>query len=93
MSVGGRVVEVIPMIDKVWINTKENPNYTNTVAIYIELTKDALSINPGDKVWWQGGFAFWTKEDESIIERRLKRLGYSGVGRPRAEEFILENVR
>ncbi len=92
MSIGGKVVEVVPHSKGVWVNTKENPKYNNTVAINVETTQESLSIEPGDNVWWQGGWAYWTKADESIVEKRLQRVGFSGVGRPKAEEYILENV-
>ena len=90
MSVGGRVVEVVPHKKGVWINTKENPSYTNTIAINVETSSTSLSIRPGDKIWWQGGWAYWTKSDESVIERKLHRIGFSGVGRPKMEEYILD---
>lgn len=93
MSVGGKVIEVVPYLKGVWINTKENPSYNNTVAINVATSADSLSIRPGDKIWWQGNWAYWTKEDESIVEKRLERIGFSGVGRPKAEEYILENVQ
>ncbi len=93
MSVGGKVVEVVPHLKGVWINTKENPKFNNTVAINVEVNSDSLSIVPGDRIWWHGGYAYWTKADGSISERKLQRIGYNGVGRPRMEEYILEGIK
>lgn len=92
MSVGGTVMEVIPHLKGVWINTKEKPTYNNTIAINVESNSESLSIRPGDKVWWHGDWAYWTKKDGSIVDKRLPRIGFRGVGRPRAEEYILERV-
>ena len=80
MSVGGKVTEVLDVDKGVWINTvDQGPTYC---AIYVERNTDSLQVRAGDTVWWQGSVAYWTKSDESVIERELRRKGGSGVSRP-----------
>ena len=90
--VGGRVVETIILDDKVWINTTDG---RDECAIYVEKTPEARTASRGDKLWWQGGVAFWTPTDsddlkgEDItgpVEVELKRIGYSGVPRPKQDD-------
>lgn len=88
--IGGTVVETIVLPDKVWINCEENDS-TSQCAIYVKRTDKARSISPGDSVWWQSGWAFWTPyfrcdrtggkvgKDYDIA---LERIGFSGVKRP-----------
>jgi hypothetical protein len=87
MSVGGKVTEVIDAGDRVWVDTKEREQSTQTCAIYVERTPLSLSISKGDSLWWQGGRAYWTAKDRAgkLIGKPdtvLKRIGYSGVSRP-----------
>lgn len=56
-------------------------------AIYVERNEDSLQIRAGDKLWWQGGSAFWTAvgsdgECSGRIEVDIQRRGYSGVSHP-----------
>jgi hypothetical protein len=76
---GGKVVEVITLEDRIWVNCREGHD---VAAVYVE--RNALSelIRPGDKLWWQGESAFWTTPDLSHVEVELERLSASGVGRP-----------
>lgn len=88
MSVGGKVVEIIVLPNKVWVDTKERPEYSGTCAIYVERTAESLCIEVGDSLWWQGDSAFWTprrrdmKTDPPFNDKPLRRLGFSGVARP-----------
>lgn len=93
MSVGGRVVETIVLPDRVWVNTDDSrdEHRPNLCAIYVERTPESRTIAPGDCVWWQGERAFWTPRsigaDVPFVDRKLKRIGFSGVNRPsRGEE-------
>ena len=88
MSVGGKVIETIDTGSRVWINTEEVLN-GQTCAIYVERTPAALSVSPGDSVWWQGSWAMWTPKDKhgraySKADMHLARIGFSGVSRPDA---------
>jgi hypothetical protein len=85
MSVGGKVVETIVLDEKVWVNTKDGP-YKSTTAIYVERTAESRSISEGDTVWWQGQWAFWTPANGPFEDRKLKRIGFSGVKRPEVEK-------
>lgn len=81
MSVGGNVIETIPVGDRVWINTRERQS-GHECAIFVEATNESRSVSPGDMLWWQGSVAYWTPANKAFIERRLQRIGYSGVKRP-----------
>lgn len=85
MSVGGRVVETIVLPDKVWVNTRE-PQSGDECAIYVERTNESRTITPGDSLWWQSGWAFWTPRNRAFSDYRLNRIGFSGVSRPEAEK-------
>lgn len=90
MSVGGRVVETIVLDDRVWVNTVDDPRGRNQCAIYVERTPESRTISPGDVVWWQGAWAFWTPvlttKERPFVERKLKRIGFSGVPKPVTQE-------
>lgn len=77
--VGGRVIETLDTGDRVWVNCRERDS---TTAIYLERTFEARSISPGDIIWWQGKYAFWTPKVGGFHDRRLTRIGGSGVHRP-----------
>ncbi len=93
--VGGIVTETLVLEDKVWINCRDK---YDECAIYVEKTDKARSVSEGDKLWWQGGRAFWTpkkfkksadggkagRDFEIVLERR----GYSGVKRPDTSKVI-----
>ena len=96
MSVGGRVVETLQAADRVWINTRET-GYSTECAVYVERTPAALSVEVGDSLWWQGGFAFWTPRRRSLgmkppfVDKELKRIGCSGISRNQAMEYAAEH--
>lgn len=50
-------------------------------AVYVERTDAALLIEPGDSLWWQGRDAMWTPHAGGKSDRKLRRIGYSGVER------------
>jgi hypothetical protein len=81
--VGGIVVEVIKLEDRVWVDCKDAV-YLNdpTTAVYVVRNAVSELIRPGDKLWWQGDSAFWTTPDLKHVEVELERVGSSGVGRP-----------
>lgn len=90
MSCGGTVIETIVLPDKVWINTREKPHYSDTTAIYVENTPEACCVSEGDTVWWQGSVAYWTAKDKDHRtigkpEIKLTRRGSSGAARPKTE--------
>lgn len=80
MSVGGKVIEVLTLDEKIWINTDDG---TCECAIYVERDANSEQVKSGDVVWWQGSRAFWTTKDRKThIEKVLIRIGFSGVSRP-----------
>lgn len=81
MSVGGKVVETIVLEDRVWVNTRDR-TYGDECAIYVERTPESRAISEGDSLWWQSGWAFWTPRNGAFEDRRLNRIGFSGVSRP-----------
>lgn len=79
MSIGGKVIEVVRVDERLWVNTVDSSR--EECAIYVP---SAFSVGVGDKVWWQGSTAFWTRPEEGK-ERKIPRIGFSGVPRPSEE--------
>jgi hypothetical protein len=79
--VGGKVIETIDTGEKVWVNCQERTGQKKC-AIYIERTYESRAISDGDSIWWQGGYAFWTPKSRVFVDKKLKRIGFSGVNRP-----------
>ena len=89
--IGGTVIEVIQLPDKVWINCEEN-NSSSQCAIYVERNAKSLCVERSDQIWWQGGWAMWTPysykqgtgKDGKDFDIKLPRIGFSGVVKPQA---------
>lgn len=94
--VGGTVIEIIQLSDKIWINCQED-NYKHKCAIYVVNSETSRKIKTGDMVWWQSGWALWTPEANRGDKRpedapkqkggidydiRIPRIGFSGAHRP-----------
>jgi hypothetical protein len=92
--VGGEVIEVVILPDRVFIDCRDTTYRSRTCAIYVERTDKSVQVRPMDIVWWQGSRAFWTpnanrlSDDERKkrghkagvdYEIELPRIGYSGV--------------
>ena len=77
MSVGGKVIEVVPNIprENLWVNTHDG---YEECAIYIPAR---YRVMIGDTLWWQSGNAYWTRKGV-FVERKISRVGFSGVNRP-----------
>jgi hypothetical protein len=65
---------------------------TNRLWIDVEYREGgaAVAIEPGDTVWWQGDFVYWTPKGGRLQDHKIKRLSYSheqdpgpAGGRPR----------
>ncbi len=94
--IGGTVVEVIELDDKIWINCEEeskpkwdDKNYkVNQTAVYVEKTDAARCVENYDTIWWQGEYVLWTPRLTRVNVRnspkdiKLKKIGSSGVKRP-----------
>lgn len=80
--IGGLVLETIDCGNRVWVNCGEK-NSTLKCAIYVERNPDSLAIRLGDDLWWQGTNAMWTPVDRRFEDRKIKRIGFSGVERPK----------
>lgn len=37
----------------------------------------ASAIRPGDTLWWQGDYAYWTPEGGTVEDIKIRRLSYS----------------
>lgn len=85
--VGGIVIEVAWRADddRVFVDCRDK-RYRDTCAIYVERNPDSEQIEVGDRIWWQGGLAFWTPSDESRVEVQIPRRGCSGVTLERGEQ-------
>ena len=80
MSVGGKVIDVIILKNKVYIDTID---HKDKCAIYVERDINSEKVSVNDIVWWQGKKAYWTTSDRKThIEVTLNRIGYSGVDKP-----------
>jgi len=88
--IGGVVIEIIELNDRMWINCREKIGH-HECAIYVEKTNKSRSISEGDIIWWQAGWAMWTPAFNrgeygsrcgKDFDIRLKRIGYSGVNKP-----------
>jgi hypothetical protein len=87
MSVGGKVVEVVPVDSgKAWVNTTDakppmRPE-SGFCAVYVD--PEGHNIQPGDSLWWQSGTAYWTPQNRpyGVSDVPLRKIGYSGVNRP-----------
>jgi hypothetical protein len=77
--VGGKVIETIVLRDRVWINCRERKK---ELAIYVRRDAVSRSVSPGDTVWWQGRMAMWTPKGKPFADKRMERIGFSGVPRP-----------
>lgn len=80
--VGGTVIEVIKLRDRVWVDTRDTYYPRDTCAIYVRRTHDAEQVAEGDSLWWQGSEAYWTPQTLECVDRAIPRIGYSGVARP-----------
>jgi hypothetical protein len=85
--VGGIVTQTIVLADKVWVDCEE-PDSPSKSAIYVERNATSERIQPGDTVWWQGGYAMWTPYGTNgtrcgkDYDIKIRRIGFSGVKRP-----------
>jgi hypothetical protein len=82
MMVGGEVIETVKADGRVWVNCRDRTYPKDACAIYVERNADAEQIAHGDGVWWQGGYAMWTPADRRFTDRKIPRIGFSGVSRP-----------
>jgi len=85
--VGGVVIEVIKLEDKIWVDTMDRKRLDDRCAIYVERTDLSERIKPNDSLWWQGSFAYWTPKENrenniGASDIEIKRFGFSGVSKP-----------
>lgn len=87
--VGGIVKEVIQLRDATWVDCQGTGSESReTCAVYIVKSE---GIEPGDKFWWQAGYAFWTPQLGNFSDFKLERIGFSGVARP-TDDLIKKGV-
>lgn len=71
--VGGTIIDIASVKDglrRVWCIERGGAEG----AIYINDPRPVV----GDKLWWQGGFAYWTPANGTYPpDTRLKRVGFS----------------
>jgi hypothetical protein len=85
--VGGVVIEVITLPDRLWINTMNRKRLDDRCAIYVERNETSERIKPNDSLWWQGDHAFWTPHNrrvDSPFDIMIRRIGFSGISRESA---------
>lgn len=82
MSVGGRVLYTRDLGEALQVVTWETDSpHQDGVAVDLEKTPEAMRIEPGDMVWWQGPWAFWTSRGARLVgdpgDIKIPRVGYS----------------
>jgi hypothetical protein len=93
--VGGAVIEVIKLSDRIWVNVVDRQRLDDRCAVYVKRNEVSERIRPNDSLWWQGYMAMWTPRENygkhggrSGVDYDIKilRIGCSGVSRPKMEE-------
>lgn len=80
MSVGGTIIDIVPVTPaKWWINTMDRGSLTH-VAVYCDPKGEPLDV--GDSLWWQSGWCYWTPSNRTRQDVKLPKIGYSGVPHP-----------
>ena len=90
--ISGIVTETLKTTaETVWIEAKE-PDHNSTCGIHVKATPKARAVAPGDFIWWQDPFAYWSpkalagsKERPDIV---LYKVGNSGAPRPTKDEIL-----
>ena len=44
-------------------------------AVYAD-REEAADVRPGDRIWWQGGKIYWTR-DGLFVDREIRKIGFS----------------
>jgi len=97
MSVGGNVVQLYydEITQKVWVNTYDSGEYCSVLLGPVAFTRN---IKIGDKLWWQGGIAYWSRKapegdttEWSFTDEKLPKIGGSGVRHPLGAEYELKH--
>lgn len=84
--IGGNIIEVIKLSDKIWINTIDwEQSQDERTAIYVKRNPVSERVKPNDSIWWQGKWAMWAPKGKSAIDIKLQKIGNSGVPRPESE--------
>lgn len=86
MSVGGVIVDIVPVSDeKWWINTMAPGSDTRagrTCGVYCDPRPERPEV--GDSLWWQGRWCYWTPQSRERNDIPLKKIGFSGAPHPDA---------
>lgn len=49
--------------------------YNDECAVFAD-AEEAEDVQPGDRIWWQGGSIYWTR-DGAFVEREIRKIGFS----------------
>lgn len=102
--IGGTVVEIIQLEDKIWLNCEEetkpkwdDKNYkVNQCGVFVEKTAASKCVQIYDSIWWQGENVMWTpnkhRDNPKLKDYKLKKIGNSGVKRPNVTDKELVEV-
>lgn len=76
--VGGTVIEALAMRDRagrdvirLWCMDR----HSDECAVYADPI-EASDVRPGDRIWWQSGKIYWTR-DSAFTEREIRKISYS----------------
>lgn len=76
--VGGTVIEVVHLADRVYINCADFPKdrkKADQCAIYVVRNEVSEKIEIGDAVWWQERLAYWTPITNRCSDEEAERKG------------------
>jgi hypothetical protein len=75
LMIGGKVIESRAEGEKTRLWVMDHRQTSDELLVYVET--QAEMPQPGDDVWWQAGFVYWTPADHRFVDQRIPRIGYS----------------
>lgn len=74
MGVGGTVHSVVRLDDRIEVVVQDDSDF---LAVTLALHERAMLIRPGDSLWWQGRYTYWSSAVHRARDLPVFRLGYS----------------
>ncbi len=82
--VGGTVIENIPVPleqgvrRRLWVTDPRGRE--GECRVYCDI-KGGKDVRPGDRIWWQGGTIYWTRDiadgEYEFVDREIDKVGFS----------------
>lgn len=69
---GGRIKRVYKLQDRmsVWVLDGKD-------ELAIDIEPNDCPLRPGDGIWWQDRYAYWTPVSRTILDVAIHRIGYT----------------